>query len=106
MKKDSLEARYEQIIESAQRVLGENLKLTDDQYLAAALKNPKRYFLHLYIDPTSEIGNPDLQYSSISIKNERGKYDNFSGDFYGDDYDDLLAAFEKHAPDNIDYHDN
>jgi len=41
MKKDSLEARYEQIIESAQRVLGENLK--PNEYQRHRLSNLREF---------------------------------------------------------------
>jgi hypothetical protein len=41
MKKDSLEARYEQIIESAQRVLSENLK--PNEYQRHRLSNLREF---------------------------------------------------------------
>ncbi len=94
MKKDTLESRYIQILESS----------NTNNLFAAALSNPKNYYLHLYseeiVDP--EMGNDNRHTKgSISTVNERGKYDNFTSEIWGDELDDLIDAFEKHAPDNI-----
>lgn len=100
VKKDTLEARYEQIIKRNLLNINESSNHT---MLDAALKNPKDYYLHLYVDEVidPDFNNTGIEKGAVSILNDRGKYDNFTDYIYGLELDEMLDAFERLAPTHI-----